>query len=637
MARMFGGALAFAVVLIVTPLLLLWRSEHRSSRSFRGQVVLYSAFSAKIRSLDPATCGDTSSAVMQTQAYESLYHYHYLKRPVEVIPVLAAAMPEVSADNLTYTIPIRTDIRYAPNVCFGRGADGRPKTRSIRASDFVLAFKRVSDFHVNTTMAWSFLSGRIVGLDEFRKKTETYQAGDFSRYDLDIEGIQAINDSTLQFKLTAPYPQFLYVLAMHSCAPIPPEVIDYYLATEASGSGRKPIPIEQRSTEITLPEQVVGTGAYILTEFDPAGRIIFERNPEYHHGFYPTEGSPGDREAGLLADAGKPLPFIDVLYYEFVGEDSTAWMRFLAHQVDVGGIPRDVFASVITADRALEEAYAKEGIRLIKSTDPTIFFLAFNMQDPVVGASRALRQAMALGFDVEQYIDVLWNGRGKRAMNIVPSAIAGHDEAGPGPYARYDPAEAKRLIAQATQELGALGRLDSRGRIPGITVELGGTDEQSRRYGAFLQQQFSAIGLEIKISPNDWPTQLDKIHNKMAQTYSSGWHADYPDAENFLQLFYGPNIKKGTNNTNYSNAEFDALYDRVKVMGDSPERRELYGKMARIISEDLPVLVIFEPETFTLTYDWVKNIKPHPFSYGMTKYRRIDEDRRRRMGGREPE
>ena len=100
-----------------------------------------------------------------------------------------------------------------------------------------------------------------------------------------------------------------------------------------------------------------------------------------------------------------------------------------------------------------------------------------------------------------------------------------------------------------------------------------------------------------------------------------------------LQLFYSKNASPGPNGANYSNAEYDSLYEQVRVMSDSDERTQLYARMARMISEDCPVILTTQPQFWLLAYDWVKNVKPHPIGYGFRKYRRIDVDLRARRGG----
>jgi len=627
----------YAIALLVVSglaLLPLTYLRGESDSQYAGRVVSYDSYGAEVKSLDPATCGDTTSASIQGNIYEGLYTYHWLKRPLEVIPQLAAEMPEVSDDGLVYTIKLKPGIRYSRNACFGTDADGRARTRTVRAADFVLSFKRAADYHINTGLAWAFLSNRIAGLDEWRDKSQKHKAGDFSRYDLPVEGLRAVDEHTLQITLRERFPQMIYVLAMNVYAPTPREAVDYWLGTTDDGrGGRRPIPIDKRSTEFREAEMVVGTGPYVLSRFVRKWRIVLETNPEFREHYYPTEGAPGDAEAGLLDDAGKRVPFIDVMHLDFVPEDSTAWMRFLAKQTDVSHIPKEVFESVITPNKELEAEYASKGIRLEKYESPSVYWLVFNMDDPVVGASKSLRQALSLAYDVESHIDVLYNGRGKRAVNILPSSFKGHAAAGPSPYAKYDLKAAAEKLKQAKAELAAAGRLVD-GKIPPLTLDLPGRDRASYRMGEFVQQQFGRVGVELKVIGNDWPTLQEKVQNKLCQIYTMGWHADYPDAENFLQLYYGGNIAKGTNNSNYANPEFDRLYEKVRTMPDTPERTALYAKMVRMISEDCPVLLLSEPQSFVLSYEWVKNVKPHPIGYGYRKYRRIDTGLRRKMGGR---
>ena len=601
---------------------------------YAGRVVLYDSYGSAVKSVDPATCGDTTSAWIQGNVYEGLYCYHWLKRPLEVIPQLAAEMPEISEDGLTYTIKIKPGVEYQRNPCFGKGSDGSYKTRTVRAEDFVLACKRVADYHVNTGLAWAFLSNRVVGLDEFREKTKKLKIGDFSRYELPVAGVKALDEHTFQIRLLERFPQFLYVLAMSVYAPIPREAVDYWLATEDDGSGgRRQVPLEKRSTEFREAEMVVGTGPYILKTFRRKARIVLERNPHFRDEYYPGEGGPGDKEAGLLADAGKKVPFIDVLHYDFVSETYSAWMLFLTRRNDASGIPKEVFESVITLDKSLAEKWTQRGIRLMKYESPAVYWLVFNMEDPVMGASKSLRHALCLSFDVENNIKVLWNGRGKRPVNILPSSFKTHAAAGPGPYFKLDLAAAREKIEQARKELAAAGKLKN-GKIPQLKLDMGDRGHDAHQFGEFCQHQFKKVGVELKVIYNDWPGLQEKVHNKQTQIYTMGWHADYPDAENFLQLYYSGNIDKGTNNSNYSRPDFDRLYEKIRVMPDTPERTEMCARMVRMIGEDCPILPIREPMNFVLIHNWVKNVKPHPIGYGFQKYRRIDTALRKKMGGR---
>lgn len=627
----FGSIIAVALLTAAPYFLLKETKDQLSGPGADSGIISYVTYSAKIKSLDPATAGDTTSASLQGNFYEALYTYHYLKRPVEVIPQLAEAMPEVSQDGLTYTIKVRKGIKYCPNACFGKDEKGNAKTRDMNAHDFVLAFKRIADPNIITPMSLAFIEDKIVGIKEFRDAATAYNKGDFTRYDkLDIEGIKALDDHTLQIKLTSPFPQLIYVLAINNYAPVPREVIDYYLS--------KP-PMSERDPQINESEAAVGTGPFYLASFKDGGDIILKRNPVYRDDYYPTEGTEEDKANGLLADAGKKLPFIDTQFWVFVQESVPLWMMFQRKKVDVGGIPKEFFSQVITPGKDLTDSWAEEGIRLLKYQDPSVYWFAFNMDDPVLGKSKSLRQALNLAFDVELYIDILRNGRGLRAKNVIPSDFGGEwdvkaqEMAGPNPYARLDVALAKRKLEDARKELVAAGVIKEGDPLPELRIDMGGTDEATRRTATVAQKQFKKLGIPLKVEVNDWPTLQEKVHNKQCQIYSMGWHADYPDPENFFQLYYGPNIKRGTNNSNYSNPEFDRLYEKASVMPHSKERAEIYAQMLRIIQEDCPVLLLDEPVSFLLVHKWVHNVKPHPIGYGMQKYRRIDQEARTAAGG----
>ena len=268
----------------------------------------------------------------------------------------------------------------------------------------------------------------------------------------------------------------------------------------------------------------------------------------------------------------------------------------------------------------------------MKYTQPTVYWLAFNMDDPVVGKSKSLRQALSLSLDTRLYIDVLMNGRGIPATTFIPSDFEGHDQA-ISPYAKFDLALARIKVDQARRELVEAGAIRPDQPIT-ITLDAWSKDEFTRRMAEFISQQFAQIGVNLNVEMNDWPTLQEKVEKKQCQMYTMGWGADYPDPENFLQLYYTPNIVRGTNNTNYSNGEFDALYEKTSGMLPSPERTELYVRMLKILNEDCPNLLLSEPVQYVLVHPWVFNVKPHPYGYGNVRYLRIDPELRRRMGGR---
>jgi oligopeptide transport system substrate-binding protein len=590
--------------------------------------IRFDSYRAKVSSIDPVTCGDTTSAMVQGYIYEGLYTYHYLKRPLELEPLLADAMPTVSDDGLVYTIPIRRGVMFSRNPCFGEDTHGRWATREVTAHDFVFAFKRTADPLIDEGgLARTFLLNRVVGFHDYYTSLIDNTTRNISRYDAPLEGVRAIDDYTLEIRLVEPFPQLVYVLALNNVAPIPPEAVRYWL----TGTNQM---------SFIEAEQVVGTGAYLLHQLRDERPIVFVRNPDFRPMVYPAEGTEEDRLAGRLDDAGLPVPFIDVVHLEYIEEDMPAWQRFLHGRLDSSGVSKEVFDQVITPDRHLSSELRAKGISLHVYESPMIYWLAFHMADDVMRASPSLRRAISLAYDTDTYLRLLYNGRGRPAVNCIPasmealnaSSYEAHQQAGQGEYYRFDLAEARRLLAPARDELGQAGLLDN-GEIPTLHVYMPGRSQRFVDMGEFTFQQFNALGLDVTIHYNSWPIHQQLVNRGEAQIFYMGWHADYPDAENFLQLFYSGNYTGGE--PPYRNEEFDALYERARVMPDTPERTALYARMASIINEEVPLRVLTEPQSYLLTYDWLRNVKPHPVGYGYGMYLRIDTDLRRRLGGRE--
>jgi oligopeptide transport system substrate-binding protein len=147
----------------------------------------------------------------------------------------------------------------------------------------------------------------------------------------------------------------------------------------------------------------------------------------------------------------------------------------------------------------------------------------------------------------------------------------------------------------------------------------------------FVAQQFGAIGVKVNIVSHSWPQFQDRLRNKKSQMYGIAWMADYPDAENMLQLLYGRNVSPGPNSSNYSNKEFDALYERAAVLPPGPKRTELYQQMAKIFVRDLPWIPTVHRLKYTLSHGWLKNLKPNDIMTGQYKYLRVDGDKKREL------
>lgn len=554
----------------------------------------------RIRGFDPVTASDTSSIAAICKVYEGLYEFEYLVRPYEIRPLLAEALPEVSPDRLTYTIRVKPSVRFADDRCFPGG-----KGRELIAADFVYSWKRLADVHNRSTRYFN-LEGRIVGLDEYRKKSLNQKVS----YDEPVEGLQVLDRYTLQIKLKAPYPQLLYILCASEMFAVPREAVEYY-----------------------GPEFLnhpVGTGPFILKEWKWRNyRIEFVRSPTYHGGMYPTRGAPGDKEAGLLDDAGKPLPFLDRVTQYVIADDSTAWLKFLAGDLATSAITRNNFDAVLDQQQGLTPEMKARGIRLEKAVQMFTVYVGFNMEDPVVGASpdavvnerhKKLRQALSCAVDIEKWVQ-FYNNRHIPAVGPIPPNVAGYDPGKPREYG-FDLERAKRLLAEAGYPGG---RNAQTGKRLSLTIELpGGSDPNERQSVDLLASFLDAIGVELKPNFNNWPEFLKKLERRQAQMYRVGWIIDYPDAYNFLLLFYSPNASPGPNESNYTNPEYDRLFEQARVIDDSPERTALYLQMAEIIIEDCPWIFLSHPLAFGLFQPWLKNYKYHDRPYPNAKYYRVE-------------
>jgi oligopeptide transport system substrate-binding protein len=576
-----------------------------------NEMVLHHVLSAKIKGLDPGNMRDVYSVIVASQMFEPLYQYHFLKRPYELVPLLAEDMPQISDDLLTYTIKIKKGVYFQDDRCFGSPPAGplpAGKGRELKAEDFVFSLKRIANIKY-LSQSWSIFDNKIAGLDEFREYTKTCKSEADVDYSRQVQGLTAPDDYTLIIKLKKPWPQLCMALADTATAPVAKEAVDYY-----------------GSDIISHP---VGTGPFRLNVWRRGSYIELVRNPAFRGELYPSEGEPGDAEAGYLDDAGKPMPFADRVVWTVIEERQPAWLLFLQGKVDATVIPKDNFDEVMGGRGELTPAMKQRNIHLKTFKDPSTYWLGFNMFDPVLGRNKPLRRAISCAIDREKFIELFFNNRHLVAHGLIPPVMPSYNpEIKEGPrkagtqkgYAKYDPEKAKELLKEAEKIHG--------GKLPTLKITLPGTNTWYRQYGQFLKRNLSDIGLEVEMEYMDRPTYLEKVNSKSVQMFTSGGSARTPDAQDFLAMFYGRNHAPGPNKFNYSNPEFDKLYEKAQALLDGPEKRRLYKKMELIVLEDCPAAFLNHRVAYVLHHDWYKNYKPHAFAYGLSKYRRIDTAKR---------
>jgi ABC-type transport system substrate-binding protein len=590
--RLLSTALCLAIVIFSGC------SKEDSDQS--EEIVLRYRMLTKVQTLDPGNSRDIYSGLVLGHICEALYTYGYLERPYTAVPVLAADMPQLSDDYLTCTIQIKPGVYYQDDPCFEDG-----KGREVKADDFVYAFKRIANIRY-ASQNWSTLNNKIVGLDEFREYTKQFRKEldvDYSRV---VEGLQALDDYTLQFKLVKPWPQMVdTLLTDNMSAPVPHEAVAYY-----------------GEDIISHP---VGTGAYQLKRWQRGVYIELVRNPNWRQERYPSQGSPEDVQAGLLADAGKPLPFADRIIWRVIEEDQPAWLLLMRGEIDGMGIPKDNFNEAVGFRGVEETDQMKErGIELIRYNDPSVFWIGFNFNDPVLGKNLPLRKAISRGFNREQYNEILFNGRNIVAQGFIPPGLNSYDpEIEKYGFSKYDPTEAKELLKEAERIHG--------GPIPKLSLAMPGTDTFSRQQGLFTQRQFARLGLQLEVSYMDWPTYMEGVNNGKYQMFASGIGAGSPDALDFLDSFTTKSFAPGPNKFFYSNPEYDALFAEAEVLPFDDEVKEIYRQLERMALESYPGVFTAHRMSYVLKHQWLQNYKVHIFAhgaFGKSRYYKIDLEAR---------
>ncbi len=672
-------ALVLVMIGLTVPASAAWNNPYPEAE--RTANILYAAFNERPKHLDPARSYSENEYAFIAQVYEPPFQYHYLRRPYALVPLTATAVPRpiyldksnrrlpptAPAGAIAYSIyeiKLRPGIRYQPHPAFARDERGQPLfqsldaatvrrfntiadfprqgTRELVAADYIYQIKRLAHpaFH---SPILGVMADHIVGFKDYartlaaawRKLAAAGADGaylDLTRFPL--AGVEEVDRYTFRVKIHGKYPQFLYWMAMPFFAPMPPEADRFF---SQPGMAQK---------NLTLDWYPVGTGPYMLTVNNPNRQMVLERNPNFHGELYPTDGEPGDAAAGLLKDAGQPLPFIDKVVFSLEKENIPYWTKFLQGYYDRSAVPNESFDQAVrvggSGDTEVSDEMKARGISLLTSVQTSTFYLGFNMLDSVVGGygerARKLRQAISIAIDMEEQIAIFRNGRGIAAQGPLPPGIFGYKEgqAGVNPYV-YDWAngKAERKPIEAAQRLlaeaGYANGQDATGRPLLLYFDTAATGPEQKARLDWLRKQLQKLNVQLVVRATDYNRFQEKMRKGDAQLFEWGWNADYPDPENFLFLLYGPNKKvggEGENAANYDNPEFDRLFERMRNMDNGPERQRVIDQMVDIARRDAPWAWGLHPMQFSLQHAWVSNVKPNNIANNTLKYMRIDPQRR---------
>jgi len=583
--------LVHAIAMIVVVALL----NSCTKKGSQNDNILKIAVKDDIKTLDPANAYDSVSLDILPSIEETLLQYKYLSDQFVLEPLLAESLPEYSKDGLTVTVKIKKGIVYQDDPSFKLNGG---KGRELKASDFIYEFKRLAIPAIQSQGSWIF-EGKIVGFTEFEKKLQEAKPEDFKKaFDEPVPGFTAKDDYTLEFKLTQPYPLLNYILAMDFTAPVPPESADAYADKDGN-----------------LRDHPIGTGPFLLKSWETNQRVTLAKNPNYK-GTYPSEGSDALKKLGLLADAGKAIPFVDGITFEIIKEEQPRLLRFEKGDIDNFELTKDSFRASMTDATHVRDDLAKRGIQVGYEDSLVMWWVSFNMKDKVVGGNKYLRQAISSAIDRDKWIDTFDKFKGSKQGQLTPPGLTDRIENAKIKY-DYDLAKGKELLAKA-------GYPDGQG-LPVLNFDFRGADTRNRQLGEFFVQQLGALGIKINPILNTFPAYLEKAKQGNLQISYGGWTFDYPDVENGYQLLYGPNKSPGPNDANWENAQFDGYYKKIATLPAGAQGRKEFVKQADdLVQEECPWAFGYFMRTYRLSQARVKNYRVAEVIQNKYKYLRLD-------------
>lgn len=566
--------------------------------------VLKWVFNVAETGFDPGAARDLYSNGVNYAIFEALYTYDYLASPVKLIPRTAEALPEVSADTKTYTIRLKKGIYFTPDAAFNG------KKRELTMADYIYTLKRLMDPRLSSPHSW-LIAGKIVGLDQLAEVAKKSNKFD---YDSKIPGLELIDKYTLRIHLNEPDFNLGLILAHNPTGAMAREVIEKYQDVQGQ-----------------VMSNPVGTGPYMLAlnEWVRGSKIILLANPDYRNEIWNHQGGNNPEDQKIMSQMkGKRMPQIGRIEINVMIEDQSRWLAFQSDEIDIFELEGPLAPQALDKGK-LKPALIKKGVQLSRIPDPELTVYYWNMQDPMWGGLSkekiALRRAVAMAHNVTEEIDIVYNGNALPLEYPIPPGVVGHDPNYQSSI-QYNPAAANALLDKFGYKKGADG---FRSTPDGKPLEI----RYSARSGPVGKLQtevwkktYDAIGIKMKEDLLQFSEMLKAEKTCQLQTRNSPWIADYPDGDNFMQLFYGPNIGV-TNNGCVSIPEYDKLYAQTQKMPAGEARDVLYHKMARIMEVNAAQSIGFARYRSMLAQPKVIGYKKHPIIYGEWMYFDIEKNK----------
>jgi oligopeptide transport system substrate-binding protein len=546
---------------------------------FEENTELKVALENQVNSMDPAVAFNDESLTLIGQSYETLYQYHYLKRPYEITPLLAEELPKLTDGGKTYTIKIKQGVLYHDHVAF------KGRKRIVIAQDFINQIKRLAFKPLKSTGRWLF-ENRIIGFDEFSKTV----GDDFEKMlATEMKGLKALDDYTLEIRFKRNESIIPNFLTMNFVVPIPVEVLRYH--------------------KNDLSSEVIGTGPYVITKKEK-DYFELDRFSHYRKDFYPSVGDRYANTKDLVSSSNEQIPFVDKIKFFVIVDAERRMDRFVDGELDFINIPKQFLEKFVVSFGKLPDEYENKNISLKHFASVSSDWLSFNMNDPLWGKNKNLRKAVAHAIDYEAYISEMTKGSNMRANSVVNPGISGYNPRKSMPY-KFDLEKAKIYMTKAGFPKGK--------GLPEVTYSTRSDTAPHIAVGEFFKRQLARIGIKVKIEVLTFSEFLKRGRGGKLQLFLDRWIYDYPDAENLFQLLVSWNTP-GINKSGFKNKRIDNLYYKYVSTNDEEGKVKIVEKFESVIQKELPWIMLSYYSSYILHHGDIRNLRKSSFIRNHHKY-----------------
>ena len=528
------------------------------------------------RNLYPLSVTEEVSHRITTQIYEGLVKLS--QKDLAIQPSLAEKW-EINSDATTFTFYLRKGVMFHDDACFPDG-----KGREVTAKDFKYCFEKLCSSDASNQGFFVF-KNRVVGADEYYEST--IKKAPLAE---GVKGVKVINDYTLEIDLEYSFAGFLNILTMPFTKVFPKEAFDKY-------------GIEMRS-------HCVGTGPFIAKEIKEGDAVILVRNNNYWD----------------IDQFGNQLPYLDAIKFSFLKEKKSELLEFKKGNLEmVYRLPLEMIGDVLT-----EFGDAKKGgnspFEMQITPGMIVQYYGFQHKSDLF-KNKLVRQAFNYAIDRDQIVNFTLQGDGRAAKyGVVPPSFKDYVSTDIKGYT-YDPAKAKKLLAEA-------GYPNGKG-FPEIKLQLNsGGSINTQIAEVILKMLEENLNVHIKMDVMPFAQHLENLETGKAMMWRSGWVADYPDPETFLNLFYGKNVPAGLNEKSYLNpmryqsAKFDSLFEASLKEIDFKKRFDLYRQADQVALDDAAVMPIYYTENTRLVQLSVRGLDQNAMEYrDMTRVYLLPKDK----------